>query len=175
MDIRINGCTITIDNAATYDYYTKHSAHNNCSCTGCKNFRKYIESIPAEVKGFFESVGIIDMGVISEIIPYATLDDGLLFYGGFYHVVGKMTNASVITQEIPCYETRTDNDGNKVLIKTGTKKESRSDTAVKKLSDGFEIMISDHTSLVADDFPEPVLQIDITAHIPWVIDEENIY
>ena len=175
MEIRIDGCTVTIDSAATRDYYTKHSAHNNCSCAGCKNFRKYLESIPAEVNGFFDAVGISDMGIISEIIPYATLDDGMLLYGGFYHVVGKINNASVITQEIPCYETRTDNDGNKVLIKTGTINESRSETAVKKLSDGFEIMFTDAASLVADDFPEPVLQIWITAHIPWVIDEENTY
>ena len=171
----IDNCTINRDSAATRAYYTEHPAHNSCTCSGCKNFREYSKMFPAEVKDFFSSVGISDMRVIAEIIPHITLDDGLLFYGGFFHVVGTMTNAPEFTQEVPCYESSTDADGKRTFVKTGTEKRTWYETAFRKLTDSFEIMFSDSTALVPDDFPRPVLQLDINAHIPWVIDEENTY
>ncbi|MCR5120909.1 MAG: hypothetical protein K6B74_00655 [Ruminococcus sp.] len=130
---------------------------------------------PAEVKDFFYAAGISDMRVISEIIPLATLDNGLLLYGDFFHIVGRMENASKIILEIPCCERRTDSSGNNVFVKTGTKTQTVSETAFKELTDSFEIMFTDKTALVPENFPKPLLQLEIKAHIPWIIDEENTY
>ncbi len=141
--------SVDIDVKETRDYYSKNNSVNNCSCSGCRNYRQYIENCESEIKDFFVSLGIDDMNCITEIIPFDVEreryeKDHRMLYMGFYHVKGQ-------------------------IIKTN------SDQDEIKITEKFNIEISDEISMLPDGFPKPCLQINFSAYIPWVLDEENEY
>lgn len=141
-----------IDVEHTREYYLKHGYINDCTCTGCINYRKYTQKCIPEILEFFRSLGIDNMNFIREIIPYDMnkseyIKCGGLHYGGFYHIVGEILNPQEFEQH---------------------------DTAIK-VTDNFEIFLYDKPYLVPKDFPKPILQIEIMAFIPWIIPNENTY
>lgn len=141
-----------IDVERTRKYYSTNDSVNDCDCIGCKNYRAYIDNCDYKIKEIFSSMGIDDLKCITEIIPYDELKQdyeklGGNLYGGFYHVCGKII----------------ENESNNL-----------EDTKVI-ITDKYEIYLVENIALVPNDFPQPVLQIEIFAHIPWVIEEENEY
>ena len=40
---------------------------------------------------------------------------------------------------------------------------------------GFYVSFQEDCSLVEADFPAPILQMEIEANIPWILQETNIY
>ena len=175
MELKIEGCTIDIDEAATREYYSAHPEHNSCTCTGCENFRQYVQQLPEEVKIFFKSCGIDDMRVISEIIPFAMMDDDLLYYGGFYHLVGSMTGGETITVETPCYKTDKDENGKLGTRLTGYRTHTHTESGKITIGDRFTVYFTDSLALLPEGFPEKVVQMEIETRLPWVIDKENTY
>lgn len=143
--------TVEIDVPATRDYYSRKMTENDCKCRGCENFRKFAQGCSEEIKKAFSELGIDDMKRIYEIIPYdcdkADYEkNGGNLYGGFFPVVGSVINTEPI---IPNNSTR-------------------------QITDRFEFYLSKHC-MKPDDFPEPSLQIEIYARIPWLIAENNDY
>lgn len=143
--------TADIDADATRLFYKSGNYINDCSCAGCCNFRAYAAGFDEKIKSVLSAFGIDDPNFIAEIIPFDTSAQeyekrGGLVYGGFYHAVGK----------------------------TGGEKFKFEETAAK-LTDNFEIFLSPDISLLPEGFPRPAVQIEIFAHIPWVIPEENTY
>lgn len=140
-----------IDVAATREYY-RNDSKNNCECFGCENFRKFAEECPEEIKQTFSELGIDDMKRVLEIIPYdcdqADYEkNGGNLYGGFFPVVGKVLGDAPLIPE----------------------------NSTRRVTDTFEFYLSDSVSIKPDDFPEPALQIEIYARIPWLIEAENDY
>ena len=141
-----------IDVDRTREYYSNHGYINDCTCMGCKNYRKYTQECSPEISEYFRSFGIDNMNFIAEIIPFDMsrseyIKRGGLHYSGFYHVVGKIL-------------TPHDFEPNDNSI---------------KITDNFEISICDKPDLLSENFPKPALQIDIYAFIPWIVPDENIY
>lgn len=173
MNFCIEGCTVITSPDVNREYYKKHTDDMYCDCSGCRNYRAYLPKLPQIVAGFFKAFGIDDMQQAADIIALCTLENGFVHYTGFYHITGRLENAAAHTWETPCYTTIKKDDGSYSLLKTGSRKFFEKRTPVKELSKGFEISISENASLVSDDMPRPVLQIDFTADIPWVLEEEN--
>lgn len=149
MIFNFNRAVVDIDAEGTRNYYNSCKPINDCSCTGCKNYRTYIQNCPFEIKALFQRFGIDDLRYITEIIPYVTTkddfeSDGHILYGGFYHVKGKLIQGL-----------DTDFESRGVAV-----------------TDNFEIYPANDKVLVDDDFPSPILQIELYAHIPWVISEK---
>lgn len=69
-------------------------------CSGCRNFEKAADSMPDEVKRFFDSIGI-DMKKPTEVYANAVNSDGLLIYGGFYHLCGTLLTGESAWTKIP--------------------------------------------------------------------------
>ena len=44
-----------------------------------------------------------------------------------------------------------------------------------EISDDFRVSFQEECALVEKGFPRPVLQMEIEAAIPWVLEEENPY
>ena len=116
--------------------------------------------MPDEVLCFFHSMGI-DMKKITEIYVNKSDPDGTLLYGGFCHVCGTMT------------------EGKSAWVKTQETADSKTFVWQKEntysVSDDFRVSFQEECSLVEKEFPRPVLQIEIEAAIPWVLEEENPY
>ena len=116
--------------------------------------------MPDEVLCFFQSLGI-DMKKMTEIYVNRANPDGTLLYGGFCHLCGNALegkSAWVETQE---------NADSKTFV---WQKEN-----TYKISDDFRVSFQEECALVEKGFPQPVLQMEIEAVIPWVLEEENPY
>lgn len=153
---------LDIDVDKTREFYKEMEyVSEGCSCAGCRNFEKAVNVLPREVVEFFESLGI-DMKKITEVYVYTTNPNGTVYYGGFFHLCGRLL------------------EGNSAWEKESVEMENaglfqwkRSNTY--PLSKDFCISFKQGGNLVEKEFPEPVLTIDIEANIPWVLDEENTY
>lgn len=152
MKVNFGKITVEIDADSTRAYYSSYDSTNDCDCTGCVNYREYTKQCDPAIPELLRSFGIDDLNYITEIIPYGSSrvdydKYGGMTYGGFYHVVGKPLTAQQFTRE---------------------------DTEMI-ITDKFQLSLADRAVLVPEGFPQPVLQIEIWAKIPWVISCENDY
>lgn len=131
-----------IDAEATRNYYAKYQYANSCVCLGCQNFRQWIKYCPQEITEQFQQFGIEDLNQITEIIPFGTRKEDYQLHNGMLY--GGFYHVV----------------GN--IVKWGQ-------NADLKLSKNFAVFIPEYTSPGLSDFPKPVLQIEIYAHIPWVL------
>ncbi len=158
MIFEINKMVVDIDVEATRNYYTQVDRLNDCSCSGCVNYRKYTKECNNKIKDFFSGIGIDDMNYIAEIIPLdVTCDayeqDYCIDYMGFYHVKGEII------------ENKQSSLGQQEIIQDKW----------EKIDEKFYVTIHNEIALLPSGFPTPCLQVEIFAHFPWVIDEENTY
>lgn len=81
---------VDIDVEKTREFYNNASFVSEvCPCSGCRNYEKAIDFLPDEVISFFSRLGI-EMKKIREVyVNYANADN-TVYYGGFYHVCGKI-------------------------------------------------------------------------------------
>ena len=153
---------IDVDVNRTREFYKKmENVSKGCNCTGCRNFEKAVDFLPGNVIGFFDTLGI-DMKKITEVFVNTTNPDGTVFYGGFYHLCGKLLKGGSAWIEEP---TNTENAN---LFHW---EQSNSYSLCKD----FYVSFGNVNALVEKDFPKPVLTLDIQANIPWVLNEPNTY
>jgi hypothetical protein len=117
--------------------------HQSYDCD-CSYCQNFLASYHNLPEDYFELLNKlgIDPAKPSEIIEYCKNNDETHFYGWWFHIVGNLEKTSKISE-------------------TST-----------KFNDKINILISDDNSLVAKDFPDPIVQIEFFANLPWVIDEE---
>lgn len=147
-DINVKKTKFFYDNAAEL-------ISKGCDCQGCRNYEKAVESFSAEVKEFFDSLGV-DAKRSCEVITNCKNPDGTVSCYILYHLCGKLLRGNSAW-------TRDDNeskwDGNQTF----------------KVTEDFGASFEERCVLVEDGFPHPVLQLEIHARIPWVLEEENDY
>ena len=158
MIFEINKIVVDIDVEATRDYYAQADRLNDCSCSGCVNYRQYTKECNNKIKDFFSGIGIDDMNFITEIIPlYVSRDayeqDDCIDYMGFYHIKGEII------------KNKQSSLGQKEIIQDKW----------EKIDEKFYVTIHNEIALLPNGFPTPCLQVGIFAHFPWVVDEENTY
>lgn len=142
---------VDIDIPKTRLFYEKYGlAAGGCDCDGCRNFAKAADTFPQPVLSFFTRLGI-DAGKPCECYAQYTNENGTLLYGGFYHVCGTLPN------------------------KEGKKRESICQEEYFNVSPDFGICFTDSVCLLEENFPAPVIQLEISANLPWVLQEENSY
>ena len=147
--------TVDIDVEKTKQTYEKlPSVSQRCSCDNCKNFEKAADILPTSVYTFFDALGI-NLKKIVECYVNCKNEDGTLLYGGFCHVCGTLIqgkSAWVNVSETHSYY--------------------NSETAYR-LHDNFSISFQEECHLVEEQFEAPLLQIEILATVPWVLDQAN--
>lgn len=116
---------------------------NDCACNGCKNYRAFANTCTPTLNAFFQQLGITDLKYIAEIMPFHTTANGLVFYGGFYHLCGCILN-DIENDFLP-------------------------------ITEQFNVSFSRKCDLLPKTFPRPAIQLNISAQIPWIIDEPNDY
>lgn len=152
---------LEIDIHKTKAFYKKlENISEGCNCPGCRNFEKAVEVLPDEIKNFFNSIGI-DMKKPAEVYVNTVNADGLLLYGGFFHLCGRILNGESAWVK---------NDGNENAIVSYWEH-----SKTYSVSKNFFVSFQEECSLIEDGFPTPVLQMEIEANIPWILEETNIY
>ena len=141
----------------TREFYERaEPVSKGCSCDGCLNFEKAVGRLPLAVTTFFTNLGI-DLRKVCECYVNCTNDDETVLYGGFLHICGTLLHGDSAWKEVDEGVSHWEED------------------AAFCGSPYFHISFQETLSLLEEDFPLPVIQLDFTANIPWVLDKENTY
>lgn len=134
-------------------YQTAEMITAGCACDGCSNYLAASDGFPESVKAFFSMLGV-DVRKAAEIITWCSEDDGkALYYGGFYHICGRILN------HVDCWEANG----------------SMNDT-MYSITAGYAVGFTESVSLLEAGFPMPALQMEIGFHqVPWLLDTKNTY
>ena len=83
--------------------------------------------------------------------------DGSMFYGGWYHLCGQILEGSGAGSK--------DSSGNCAI----------SELCFEELGKGFRVAFTERADLLEEGFPEPVIQMEIMADIPWLLKGEKYF
>ncbi len=157
MEVWYGPYVLDIDTQKTRSFYQKAALVSaGCSCPGCRNFEKAFGTLPDEIKSFLDALGI-DGKKPAEVYTNSVNADGLVSYGGFYHLCGRLLHGESAWVAVKREK--------KAIV-------SYWDTSkTYAVSKDFHVSFVEDCSLVEDGFPEPVLQMEIEANIPWVLEE----
>lgn len=111
---------------------------------------KAAPSLPDEVFHFFEELGI-DILKPSEVYENY-YKDGQVFYGGFYHIVGNYLSGDDVWQPVS-----KDPSHQKI-------------TEMLHVAEDYDIGFTHNVAVVPEGFPEPILQMEVSFALPWVLD-----
>ena len=131
----------------------------NCQCDGCVNYQDAIFYAPKEVLSFFKKLGI-NIQKPSEIYVYSSEAEGTrLFYGGFYHLTGKvMSGKSAWTSY------GNDSDGS-----------WWDQSQTYEICERYRVSFQSECNLLEKEFSTSAIQMEIEFHVPWVLEKENQY
>ncbi len=151
--------TLDIDAERTRAFYDRPDVKvtsEQCTCAGCQNYDKAILQAPAAVLDFFQSLGI-DPRKPAEVFDVMDgLDEnGKVYYNGFYHVCGTRLQ------------------GEDAWVDTAKEMKHLDENRMYALDSSFKISFEESVLMLHKDFPTPVLQIEIDAHLPWVLSEKK--
>ncbi len=110
-----------------------------CGCPDCRNYEKAAKAFPQALSSFFDSLGL-DPAKPAEVFSNAD-DPADKTYYGFYHLCGRLLHGD------PEYL-------------------SHQHAVTEDFSVSFQ---TEHIALLEDGFPYPVVQMEVTAFIPWTL------
>lgn len=149
--------TVDVDVDKTKKIYNKLPLiTQGCDCDGCRNFEKATEVLPESVRAFFDDLGV-DLKKVVECYVNCKNEDGTLLYGGFCHVCGTLIQGKSAWVNISKTHSYYNTDFTYLLDKN------------------FHISFQEECLMVEEQFEAPILQIELDANIPWVLDKENTY
>ena len=125
---------------------------DGCTCQGCRNYEQWVGSSCVEPKHVLEQMGVA-MEKACEVYVNCPNEDGSVFYGGFYHLCGRILQEAVVWHEV--------SEGHAALR----------EMSFVELGGGYQVAFTDEVVLLEDDFPVPAIQMEVMANIPWVLEE----
>ncbi|MDR0467858.1 MAG: hypothetical protein LBG67_03315 [Campylobacteraceae bacterium] len=145
------------DKSKTLEAYKKHkTSTEECACQSCKNYYHASKYFSAEIRAFFENMGV-DVEKPIEVYDYSTYKNGKVWYGGWYHIVGKIVKGKDIWVETH----RADGD---IVYHRGD---------MHKVADDLEVGFTLQIYLHNDNFPDNIFQMEINFWVPWVLDDKE--
>ncbi len=140
---------VDVDTERTRAFYrTAPRVTETCGCDGCRNFERAADELPDAVGMFFDRLGA-DLKKVCECYVNGPTEDGMLLYGGFCHLCGSLVSGG---------STSVWQDG-----------------AAYPVTETFRVSVQQNTDLLEDGFPQPAVQMEFSAKIPWLLDRENPY
>lgn len=129
-----------------------------CSCAGCRNFVKAVDTLPREITSVFEMLGA-DMRKTVEAAAYDAPSEDTVLYGGFCHLCGVLLEGKSAWVPTKGFENGFHQD----------------ETLTCQITENFQISFENDCHLIEKDFPEPILQMEFLLYAPWVLPEKNPY
>lgn len=142
------------DPARTGEFYAQ-APDTLCGCSGCRNFRAAADRFPQGLRAFLEQFGIDPAKPAEMSVLYAPAEDEVN-YNGFYHFCGEIRQ------------------GREAFIQTGERSFQLDPRYIIRLAEG-DLWFRTDCALVDPAFPRPVVQVEVTFNLPWVLEEKNDY
>ncbi len=152
--------TLDIDVERTRAFYARPDIEitsEKCTCAGCQNYDKAILQAPVAVLGFFQSLGIDPRkpAEVYDLLGGDLDEDGKMYYNGFYHVCGTRLQ------------------GEDAWVNVTDEMKHLDEDRMYALDPFFKVSFEESVLMLHEDFPTPVFQIEIDAHLPWVLPEKK--
>ena len=159
MRLDFKNFSVEIDAEATRQAYEGlRRADEKCSCAGCQNFPLAIgEALGEEGRRLFESMGV-DPAKAMEAYVNLACDEGTIFYGAWYHLFGRIERRAETVPDVTAPEWGRDVE--------------------RDVGDNASILFSDKRFDTREDpfrVDANVVQMDLYADVPWVLDKPNPY
>ncbi|MBQ9780472.1 MAG: hypothetical protein IJW00_05965 [Clostridia bacterium] len=159
MIFRFSNYILDIDVDRTHVFYDRPDVlitSEKCTCAGCQNYDKAILQAPAAVLDFFRSLGIDPRKPAEVFDVMGGLDEnGEVYYNGFYHVCGVRLQ------------------GEDAWVGTANGGKHLDMNRMYVIDSSFKVSFEKSVLMLHEEFPSPVLQIEIDAHLPWVLSEKT--
>ena len=149
-EMRIGDQTIRYDRERTVAIYKslEHGDTERCGCISCRNFAVQRDVIyPPSFRALLEQLGI-DPNKEGEAFEYGPVDDGCHLYGGWFYLVGELVAAGERNVNAP---------------------DSRHDAYC------FNYFFTRSHPSAGAFRGGPVLAIEFTTHVKWVLPENPKY
>jgi hypothetical protein len=126
---------------------------DRCSCDHCRNFAmQRSAAYPAEVLELFESLGIA-ADREAEIYHLARVAPAKHLYSGWFHFVGEILRGGDHAVQIS---------------------EKTWQPSLEPVSDGFSLGFTRNVTMVPKPLKDlPLVQIDFSTHLPWLLDTKE--
>lgn len=161
MIIKLNDCILDVDVERTRAFYERSDVHTiaqQCSCINCQNFDKAIMEVPARVTEFLLSLGIDPRKPAEVYNATGELEKGgTIWYNGWYHVCGTVVESPEMAEE--------------TLLDTGVimKRTCWEHSYSPDPDFPFKVLPILDNALLHNDFPTPVIQLEIDTRLPYVL------
>ncbi|WP_108670005.1 hypothetical protein [Peribacillus acanthi] len=132
---------IEVDVEETKKQYEKN--WERCQCKDCHNFYKAFESLTATENQVFTDLGIKPSQCV-HVSSFGETDKRLVLYHATYHFVGKIIKGKPVSTS-----------------------EWKEDKVVKE--GNLTFVITDELIFVPEGFSPPILQLDVSIELPWVL------
>ncbi|MBQ8431516.1 MAG: hypothetical protein IJX28_01395 [Clostridia bacterium] len=144
---------VDVDVERTREFYHNlgKTVLEDCGCSNCRNYYASISRASDKVKAFFDSLGI-DPQKSPEATWWDTDDNGVAYYSLCFHIVGTLVKSVDIYRPIG-------NNGFEQILEN-----------YHEIDKGFKVGFTSNTVLLEKDFPQPCIQLEIDAHLPWILD-----
>ena len=157
MIFRFGNYTLDIDVDRTRDFYAREDVETTsekCTCQGCQNYDKAILAASDTVVGFLRSLGI-DPRKPAEVFDVMGIlgEDGKVWYNGFYHLCGVRLQ------------------GEDAWVETAKDMKHLDGDRMYAVGPDFKVSFEEQIHLLHKEFPAPVLQMEIDAHLPVALAE----
>ena len=149
--VKILDWIIEVDPVKTKEFYKQLTTPSvSCGCLYCQNFEKAVPNLPETFLEALAELGI-DIYKAIEVYEICEIENGIHLYGGWYHLNGRIAEGN------DSFSTPVHGKGQQANL--------------QQLEDNFFLGFTEGTNLVPKDFPEPVLQIEFTGNLPWLLNE----
>ena len=159
MRLDFKNFSVEIDADATRRAYEGlRRVDEKCSCDGCQNFPLAIgKALSEEGRRLFESMGV-DPAKATEAYVNLARDEGTIFYGAWYHLFGRIERRAETVPDVTAAVWGKDVE--------------------RDVGDNASILFSDKRFDPREDpfrVDANVVQMDLYADVPWVMDGPNPY
>ena len=142
---------LSVDRDATRRAYAAvlKGGPEKCTCQPCLNFvTARAQVYPPEALELFNKLGI-SADREAEVYHMARLNSGKHFYGGWFHFIGTIESGADAAKPI---------------------RENVWQPVLEKITEDFSLGFSSRIGLLRKPFEgSPVVQVEFTANVPWVI------
>jgi len=146
---------IDIDIERTRNYY-ENEGQISCDCASCRNFLQAYKHIPAEIRQFFEAIGV-SVEKPDELSPNFGYNIATANYGATYYVCGTIL------------------EGTNPWIQVDSHRYQINEQYYINPHEDCSLYFSASPFLLHPGKPSPTIEMQVQFQLPWVLDEPNAH
>lgn len=148
---------IDVDLERTRKWYAakKENNANRCTCAGCRNYWAAVSKLSPEFLSFLEKFGI-DPEEPAEVSAVVS-GNGKVYYDGWFHICGTIL------------------EGKEAFVQIAPRCTQVNPDYQLHIGEDYTVFFHNQIGLLREDFPRPVIQMEVAMYIPWVLDEKDPY